>query len=167
MAEPMAVPHRLGLPALTVLAVAVIACVPTPVGRESPGTSGPAGSLAEGSPTPVATPAGPTPLPSFVYPTPTPTPPFAAYTVKRGDTLTSLALRFKTSARSIAYWNRVTYPSLDPDSAAYQPNRLEVGWVLLYLPGQVVDPEDLPTLSPSPTPSPSPTLSPSPTPASS
>ena len=97
------------------------------------------------------------PRPSRSYrPTPTPEPTFALYTVARGDTLVRIAKRFKTSGRSIAYWNRVTYPSLDPDSPKYQPDRLEVGWVLQLLPGQEVDPEALPTLTPKPTPKPTP-----------
>ena len=50
----------------------------------------------------------------------------------------------------------MTYPSLDPDSSKYQPDRIEVGWVLQILPGEIVDPEALPELTPSPTPRPTP-----------
>ncbi len=143
------------------LLVVVAACVPTPANRLSPS---PDGSAAAGEPTPVPTPAGPTPTPSFVRPTPTPGPTFATYTVKAGDTLVRIAKRFGTSGRSIAYWNRNTYPSLDPDSPKYQPDRLEVGWVLQLLPNQEVDPEALPELTPRPTPRPTlPPESPSPT----
>jgi Tfp pilus assembly protein FimV len=131
----------------------VAACVPTPANRLSPS---PDGSAAADAPTPVPTPAGPTPSPSFVRPTPTPGPTFATYTVKSGDTLVRIARRFGTSGRSIAYWNRVTYPSLDPDSPKYQPDRLEVGWVLQLIPNQEVDPEALPELTPRPTPRPTP-----------
>ena len=84
--------------------------------------AGPA-SAATATPTPEPTPAGPTPTPSFVRPTPTPDADLRAYTVKRGDTLVGIAKRFRTSGRSIAYWNRVTYPSLDPESPKYQPDR--------------------------------------------
>ena len=49
-------------------------------------------------------------------PTPTPGPTFACTRSSRGDTLTRIARRFHTSARSIAYWNREAYPSLDPES---------------------------------------------------
>jgi nucleoid-associated protein YgaU len=133
------------------LLVVVAACVPNPANRQSPS---PDGSAAAGEPTPVPTPAGPTPTPSFVRPTPTPGPTFATYTVKPGDTLVRIAKRFGTSGRSIAYWNRNTYPSLDPDSPKYQPDRLEVGWVLQLLPNQEVDPEALPELTPRPTPRP-------------
>jgi hypothetical protein len=58
------------------------------------------------------------------------------YTVVHGDTLVGIARRFGTSGRSIAYWNRQAYPSLDPESAAYQPGMLQAGWVLQILPGQ-------------------------------
>lgn len=136
---------------LTVLAAA---CVPTPANRLSPS---PDGSGSSGSaPTPVPTPAGPTPSPSFGRPTPAPGPTFANYTVKPGDTLDGIAKRFKTNISSLAYWNRVTYPSLDPDSSKYQPGRIEVGWVLVLIPGETVDPEALPSLTPRPTPRPTP-----------
>lgn len=121
--------------------------MPEPANRLSP--SAEAASSAE--PTSEPTPAGPTATPSFVRPTPTPAPPFATYKVKRGDTLTAIAKRFDTTLLSIAYWNRVTYPTLDPDSTRYRPDRLEVGWVLQILKGEVVDPEALPTLTPGPT----------------
>lgn len=138
----------------TILLMALAAaCVPTPANRLSPA---PDGSGAGAQPTPVPTPAGPTPTPSFVRPTPTPGPTFALYTVKTGDTLVGIAKRFKTDGRSIAYWNRVTYPSLDPDSNKYKPDRIEVGWILMILPNETVDPEALPSLTPRPTPRPTP-----------
>jgi LysM domain-containing protein len=139
------------LPGAILFLVLVAACVPTPANRLSP-TPGGSG----GAPTPVPTPAGPTPTPSFVRPTPTAGPTFALYTVKAGDTLVGIAKRFGTTGRSIAYWNRVTYPSLDPDSDKYRPDRLEVGWVLMILPNEEVDPEALPSISPVPTPRPTP-----------
>jgi peptidoglycan/xylan/chitin deacetylase (PgdA/CDA1 family) len=95
-------------------------------------------------------------------PTPAPSPTFASYVVQHGDTLLTLAVRFGTTARSLAYWNRARYPSLDPDSTAYAPDRIEAGWTLAYVPGQVVDPERLP--SPAAT-SPGPRGSPDPFPA--
>lgn len=88
-------------------------------------------------PTPTPTPSpSPTPSPTPGPPTPTPGPTFLLHTVVRGDTLTSLARRYATSGRSIAYWNRDQYPSLDPESADYNPNNLKRGWVLRILPGQ-------------------------------
>lgn len=90
-------------------------------------------------PTPTPTPSpspSPSPTPTPGPPTPTPGPTFLIHTVVRGDTLTSLARKYKTSGRSIAYWNREAYPSLDPESAGYQPNNLKRGWKLRILPGQ-------------------------------
>jgi hypothetical protein len=97
-------------------------------------------------PTPTPSPAEPT----FLRPTPSPEPTFVAYTVQVGDSLNSIATRYQTTARSIAWWNRGRYPSLDPESPAYKPNRIELGWVLVVLPGQVVDELNPPTPSPAP-----------------
>jgi spore germination protein YaaH len=85
-----------------------------------------------------------------VRPSPTP----LVYTVKPGDSLLSIAKRFKTTGRSIAYWNRATYPSLDPDSSKYDPDRIEVGWKLVLTPGVTIDQalESPPAGSPTPEP---------------
>ena len=116
-----------------VMALAVSGCLPASVKPTAPPSPTPSPS-----PTPLPTPT-PTPAP----PTPTPAPSFEVYTVKRGDTLTSIAKRFKTDARSIAYWNRDEYPSLDPESAGYRPNDIKRGWVLRLLPGkEYVPPPD-------------------------
>jgi hypothetical protein len=64
--------------------------------------------------------------------------------------LTSIARLHGTTARSIAYWNRAAYPSLDPDSDAYKPDYLAIGWVLALIPNAQVDPENLPSLPPAP-----------------
>jgi hypothetical protein len=54
-----------------------------------------------------------------------------------------IARRFRTDGRSIAYWNRETYPSLDPESSRYEPDNLQVGWALQVLRGgEYVPPED-------------------------
>ena len=124
------------------IAVILAGCVPEPSNRIS------AGATPTPTATPVPTPAGPTPTPSFVRPTPTPQPTFFSYTVVSGDSLGAIAKRFKTSARSIAYWNRAAYPSLDPESGSYRPDYLKVGWILALIPNAEVDPEDLPTLPP-------------------
>lgn len=93
------------------------------------------------APTPTPSPtASPTAPPTPGPPTPTPLATFAAYTVARGDTLTSIGRAFRTSPRSIAYWNRDRYRTLDPESAAYAPNNLQIGWVLRVLPGAEYSP---------------------------
>jgi hypothetical protein len=121
------------------------ACLPATL-RPTP-TPGP-------TPSPTPTPL-PTPSPTPGPPTPTPGPTFALYTVARGDSLTSIARRFDTTARSIAYWNRETYPSLDPETSGYDPNRLQVGWVLRIMRGQVheapLDEGEPPDETPAPT----------------
>ena len=95
--------------------------------------------------------------PSFVLPTPSPQATFLSYTVAARDTLTSIARKFHTTGRSIAWWNRGTYPSLDPESPTYKPDDIKLGWVLVLIPGQVVDDNNPPTPSPAPsTPAPSP-----------
>lgn len=108
---------------------------------------------------PSVTPA-PTPSasPTFVRPTPRPLPTFLTYVVARGDTLSSIAEAFGTSAGSLAYWNRASHPSLDPESSRYDPNNIQVGWALVLIPFAEVDPEDLPPPAATPTPiaSPSP-----------
>jgi hypothetical protein len=130
--------------------VALIGCVPTPLGRATPSPASSAPG-ATGSPAPTVAPsvAAPTGSPSFVRPTPRPSPTFLAYEVRAGDTLTSIARQFGTTARSIAYWNRSRYPSLDPDSATYQPGLIKVGWMLLLIPTAVVDEDELPEATPA------------------
>jgi len=129
------------------LVVLVGACIPTGAGIPSdvtPASSGPSAAAASVLPT-----SRPSARPSFTYPTPTPLPTFLVYTVHPGDTLTSIARDQGTTARSIAFWNRQRYPSLDPDSPKYAPNRIEAGWELLLVPNVELDPEDLPEPSPS------------------
>ena len=114
------------------------------------------------SPRPSIAAATPTPVPSFVRPTPTPRPTFLVYVVAPGDTLSSIARGYGTKAQSIAYWNRAAYPTLDPESARYDPNKIKVGWALLLIPNGEVDPEDLPPPAATPTPSQMPGASESP-----
>lgn len=106
------------------------------------GLGGPGQSQAAIGPT--ATPVGPTPAVTFARPTPSPLPEFRVYRVKAGDSLNSIARRFDTDGRSIAWWNRGFYPSLDPESFDYDPNTIRVGWMLNILPGIKVDDEDPP-----------------------
>ena len=108
-------------------------------------TGGPVAAL----PSPTA--AGPSVAPTFSRPTPSPGPTFLTYRVKSGDSLNSIAKHFHTTARSVAWWNRGAYPSLDPQGSNYDPNTIRVGWVLVVLPGIVVDDANPPTPSPGPT----------------
>lgn len=104
----------------------------------------------------------PSTIAASATPRPSPTP--LVYVVRPGDTLTSIATAFGTTARSIAFWNRVTYPTLDPQSVTYAPDRIAIGWSLRIWPETVVDEANLPP-GPSPTPLPSLILPPGPTPA--
>lgn len=117
------------------------ACIPPRAGSkaETPTASLDPATVAVPTPTPAAGPSGPPAPPSFVRPTPTPLPTFLGYVVKSGDTLDSIARAHGTTARSIAFWNRSVYPSLDPDSAAYAPDRIKIGWVLLLVPDIEID----------------------------
>jgi hypothetical protein len=120
--------------AVLVLAVAVVAvvagaCLPSAI-RPTPAP------VVTPTPEPTAPPPTPSPLP----PTPTPGPAFVMHKVVRGDTLTSLARKYQTTGRSIAYWNRDEYPSLDPESPDYAPDNLKRGWVLRILPGEEYTP---------------------------
>jgi LysM domain len=143
--------QRLGWSATAGIAVVVLAgaCIPTGVRgpTRSPTSSEAIASTAVLSPSP--SPVGPSTRPSFLYPTPTPLPTFFIYGVRPGDTLTSIAREHGTTGRSIAFWNRSRYPSLDPDSPTYAPNRIEVGWELLLIPDVELDPEELPQPSPT------------------
>jgi hypothetical protein len=140
--------HRRFITVRAAVAIAVVvgACIPA-TGRSGGATDAPAspGAIVTASPSP----SGPSSQPSFVRPTPTPLPTFLVYTVRPGDTLTSIARMFRTTARSIAFWNRAAYPSLDPDSPQYAPDSIKAGWNLMLVPDVELDPEDLPEPSPS------------------
>jgi hypothetical protein len=131
------------------LTLALAGCITS---TERAGGSGNASGGAEPTPVP-ATPAptGPTPIPSFVRPTPTPVPTFMTYTVKSGDSLNTIAHRYGTTARSIAFWNRGTYPSLDPEAAGYRPDVIRLGWTLILIPNVKFDEQTLPEPTPNPT----------------
>jgi LysM domain len=130
---------------------------PSPSPRATPSRTPTPTAAAGESPTAV-------PSPTFVRPTPTPEPTFTSYIVRPGESLNTIAHAFNTSARSLAWWNRGTYPNLDPESATYDPNHIEPGWILVLIPGTKVDDNNPPTPSPGP-PTPVPTVGPSATPA--
>ncbi len=120
----------------------VVACVPQPAGRR---TAPPIAATAAGvtlHPVSVS-PPGPSPSLTFSRPTATPQPTFLAYRVRSGDTIISIAKKHDTTARSIGYWNRDTHPTLNPDSSRYNPNDIRVGWTLLIIPGDEVDPDEI------------------------
>jgi len=157
--------RSLGSPAVTLsvavllVSLAVLGVAGGLLGGPGAGSGASQIASASGTPTPSAT---PTIVPTLGYPTPSPAPTFAAYLVQSGDSLTSISRAFRTTARSIAWWNRGTYPSLDPESSAYDPNSIKPGWVLAILPGMTVDDENPPSPSPGPaTPSPDPSDQPS------
>jgi len=128
--------------ALAILVLGAVATVVFVPGVLPSLGGGPDGSQLAGRPT--ATVAGPSPSPTFARPTPSPGPTFRIYKVKPGDTLNSIARRFDTDGRSLAWWNRGFYPSLDPEGLHYDPNTIRVGWLLNVIPGLKVDEEDPP-----------------------
>jgi hypothetical protein len=147
-----AIPRMVAILGTIGCVLVLAACVPRPAGPGSQsaragGTTVAPSELVE---MPTTGPAGPTPIPSFTRPTPMPAPTFLAYTIKRGDTLTSIAREFHTTPRSIAFWSRGEHASLDPESPEYRPDRLEVGWIVLLIPDAVFDEDELMDATPSP-----------------
>jgi hypothetical protein len=141
---------RVSIPVAGAILAAVVAAGCLPSGTRGEGQR-PASTDVAGPSAVTVTPGptGPTPQPSFVPPTPTPEPTFLVYVVKKGDSLNTIAHTFATTARSIAFWNRATYPSLDPESAHYRPDLLKLGWTLFLRPHDVVDEQELPEPSSS------------------
>ncbi len=131
---------------VVVLVLAAVLVVPGMLGPSA--SPGPSGSVAPGSAAP-SVPQSPA-APTFVRPTPSPNPTFTSYVVRAGDTLNSIATAFGTTPRSIAWWNRGAHPSLDPESQDYEPDRLDIDWVLVLIPNAEVDENNPPTPSPGP-----------------
>jgi LysM repeat protein len=97
------------------------------------------------TPTPTGTVTAPTPTPTkTATPTPTASPPSGqtTYTVRTGDTLYSIALRFGVTVQDLMAANGIT-----------NPNYIRVGQVLI-----IPDPNATPTPTPTGTPQPSPTV---------
>jgi LysM repeat protein len=69
------------------------------------------------------------------------------YTVRGGDTLSSIARAWGTTVAQLQAWNGASYPSLVID-----PNTLEVGWILVVAgdPGTTPLPTAVPTAVPTP-----------------
>jgi len=117
---------------LVLMAMVATACIQSVArGGASGAPNGSGGSSIEASAS-IPQPSGPTPAPTFLL-----------YVVKRGDNLNTIAHRFGTSGRSIAYWNRGTYPSLDPEASGYSPNLVKVGWTLILIPKVILDEQTL------------------------
>ena len=95
-----------------------------------------------GAASPTISPPTATPRQTVSLPTLSPAPSFQLYTVQRGDSLLSIAKRFRTTVLSLSYWNRERYASLDPDAPGYAPGRIETGWLIQLIPGTEADPED-------------------------
>ena len=142
----MRTPRLTGLLALLLALAACAAPAATPaatptVGQPGGGTFSPAPG-ASGDPGGSATPsAGPTGTPATR----------TTYTVKAGDSLSSIARAFATSSRQLQAWNADRYPSL-----ATNPGVIEPGWILLVSGDPGVTPLPTPSLPPAaPTPPPS------------
>jgi hypothetical protein len=133
--------------AIVVTVVIAAGCLPNGSRGSAPGEFG-GGSPTASSPIETSPPAptGPTQRPTIVAPTPTPAPTFLVHVVASGENLNSIARTFATTARSIAFWNRTTYPSLDPESEAYRPDILKVGWTLFLIPGVTLSDDEAPPL---------------------
>ena len=131
---------------IVIAAVIAAGCLPNGSRGSGPAGSGTGGSPIATSPPAPTGPTGPTERPTIVAPTPTPAPTFLVHVVVSGENLNSIARAFATTARSIAFWNRTTYPSLDPESEAYRPDILKVGWTLFLIPGVILTDDDAPPL---------------------
>ena len=83
--------------------------------------------------------------------TPSPSEPIigTTYTVRGGDTLSSIARAWGTSVAQLQAWNADAYPSL-----LTNPNILEAGWILVVAaePGTTPVPSAVTTLAPTPPP---------------
>ncbi len=113
-------------------------------------TPSPSGSASQ-QPSPIETPFG-TILPSEVEtsaPSATAGPSGTTYTVRGGDTLSSIARSWGTTVQQLQAWNVATYPSLGSD-----PNTLQAGWILTVAgdPGTTPLPTAAPTVAPTPPP---------------
>jgi peptidoglycan/xylan/chitin deacetylase (PgdA/CDA1 family) len=127
------------------LAVTLLLVACGPGGSPTPSAS------ASHQPSPIETPLG-TILPSEVEssaPSETAGPYGTTYTVRGGDTLSSVARAWGTTVQQLQAWNAVTYPSLAAD-----PNTLQAGWILVVAgdPGTTPLPIVTPTAAPTPAP---------------
>jgi peptidoglycan/xylan/chitin deacetylase (PgdA/CDA1 family) len=143
--------HSRSLPGGLVLLIALTACAPAASPSVSATALPPGGATL--SPTPSASDAPPsatasaTPAPTATQTTGT------TYTVRPGDSLSSIARAYGTTVEQLQAWNGDRYPSL-----VTNPNVIEPGWVLIVS----GDPDVTPIPTPSPAPAtPRPTSPPS------
>jgi peptidoglycan/xylan/chitin deacetylase (PgdA/CDA1 family) len=127
-------------PILLALLVAASACSTPPTTSPGPTALPPGGGTISVDPSPSPSPSD-EPSPSDA---PTPSPVTGTeYTVRAGDSLSSIARAFGTSTAQLQAWNADRYPSLASD-----PNVIEPGWLLLV--------SGDPNVTPLPTPTPVP-----------
>jgi peptidoglycan/xylan/chitin deacetylase (PgdA/CDA1 family)/LysM repeat protein len=103
--------------------------------------------------------ADPSVAPSPTPPTssePSASQPGATYTVRGGDTLSSIARAWGTTVAQLQAWNSERYPSLATD-----PNELQAGWVLIVGGDPNATPLPTPVATPRPS-APAPTAPPPP-----
>lgn len=143
------------LPLLLTVVLALAACTtsPSPSASGTPGASGSASGSPTSSSSPTATPFGSTSPSESSAATPSPTAVGVTYTVRPGDTLSSIARAWGTTVQQLQAWNADRYPSLATD-----PNTLQSGWVLIVSGDPSTTPQ--PTASPTAVPTPSPTVAP-------
>jgi hypothetical protein len=140
---PLHRPHPILIGIALLAGVAAAGCLP---GGSRGGGSGSSGASGQTGVTATPGPTGPTPRPTIVPPTPTPAPTFLVHVAAKGESLNTIAHRYGTSARSVAFWNRSTYPSLDPEAPGYRPDLLQVGWTLFLIPNVILTDDEAPPL---------------------
>jgi peptidoglycan/xylan/chitin deacetylase (PgdA/CDA1 family) len=101
---------------------------------------------ASGEPAPTATPFGTIVFDPSAASTPSPAPSGTTYTVRPGDTLSSISRAWGVTVAQLQGWNGEAHPSLLSD-----PNALQVGWILVVAadPGATPLPTVAPTAAPT------------------
>jgi predicted secreted Zn-dependent protease len=92
---------------------------------------------------------GPSQVEQLSTPLPDPSDASGTYTVRTGDSLYSIAVRFGVTEQELDYWNVGKYPTL-----LHQPRQIMVGWVLVTEGPPLPTPVPRPTRAPTPAPLP-------------